>query len=173
MDPNEYTGKDWDELLQAMNPRDIKRTLKAAYRRVGKMIADIARSDLASSGLRHGNKMKGNIRVYVYSRGGGFKVTVKPHGKQGYYKRSQDGKEKPIAMWAEEGTTERHLRHGNHVYPIGNGQYRTMKSDWTGSMRGYHFMIHANVMAEPIIDKNIQPEIEKAVYERLKKIGWK
>lgn len=170
---NEYTGREWDDLLRAMSPRNIKKTLKAAYRRIGKQIADIARSDLASSGLRHGNNMKRNIRVRVYPRGSGFMITVKPHGKQGYYKRSQDGAEKPVAMWAVEGTKERHTRHGNLVYPIGDGRYRTMKGNWTGSMPGYHFLTHANSQAEPIIDRNLQPEIEKAVYERLRKIGWK
>lgn len=171
--PAQYNGKDWDELLQAMNPRDIRKTLKTSYRRIGKMIADIARSDLASTSLRNASKMKRNIRVHVFSRGSGFMITTKPHGKSGYYKRSQDGKEKPVLMWAAEGTKERYVYRGNRVYPLGNGQFRTMKGNWTGSMPGYFFLRHANRMAESITDKNIQPEIEKAVYERLRKAGWR
>lgn len=170
--PADYKGKEWHELLNAMNARDIKRTLKAAYRRIGKQIADIARQDLASSGLRHGGKMKKNIRVRVYSRGGGFMITVKPHGKQGYYKRSQDGAEKPVVMWASEGTKDRYARHGKGIFPIGNGQYRTMKGNSTGQMSAYPFLRRAESQSKGIIEQGIVPEIEKAVEERLRKLGW-
>lgn len=168
----QYTGKEWDELLRAMSPRDIKRTLKTAYRRIANQIADIARGDLAGSGLRHGNKMKRSVRVRVYPRGSGFMITVKPHGKQGYYKRSQDGAEKPVAMWAVEGTKERYARHGRRVYPIGNGQYRTMKGNWTGRMQAYSFLDNARDRGPSIIEQGIKPEIEKAVEERARKLGW-
>jgi len=169
--PAEYKGKEWDELLRAMSPRDIKRTIKTAYRRVGKQIADIARSDLAGA-IRHGNKMKGNVRVRVYPRGSGFMVTVKPHGKQGYYKRSQDGKEKPVAMWAQDGTVERYTRHGNNVYKTADGQYFTMKGNYTGRMPRNDFLKRANDQAPAIIENGIRPELENAVYNRAKKLGW-
>lgn len=168
----QYTGKEWDELLMAMNPRDIKKTLKTAYRRIGKQIADIARSDLASSGLRHGNKMKSAVRVRVYPRGGGFMITVKPHGKQGYYKRSQDGKEKPVAMWAVEGTKERYARHGKGIFPVGNGQFRTMHGNYTGRMPDYNFLKNAESQGPGIIEGGLAPEIEKSVEERVRKLGW-
>lgn len=170
--PSEYQGKEWDELLRAMSPRDIKKTLKTSYRRIGKMIADIARNDLANSGLHNAVKMKRNIRVYAFSRGSGFMVTAKPHGKSGYYKRSQDGAEKPVAMWAAEGTKERHVNHGRHIYPVGNGQFRTMKGTWTGSMPGYYFLKRAGRMGESITDKNLQSEIKKAVFEHISKTSW-
>lgn len=163
MDPEKYEGKEWDELLKALNPRDIKKTLKAAYRRVGKQVADVARASLASSGLRNGSKMKRSIRVRVYPRGGGFMVTVKPHGRQGYYKRSQDGAEKPIAMWASEGTKERYLRKGKTFFSAHPSR---------GRMPAYNFMDEATRKAPSIIENGIAPEIEKSAEKRLMKVGW-
>lgn len=170
--PAQYNGKDWDELLQAMNPREIRKTLKTAYRRTANLIRDVARRSLASSGLRNASRMKNAIRVRVYSRGGGFMITVKPHGKSGYYKRSQDGKEKPVLMWAAGGTNERYVYRGNRVYPIGNGRFRTMKGNYVGKMPDYQILNEAERQGESIIDNNIQPELEKAVDERLRKAGW-
>lgn len=170
--PAAYEGKEWYELLKAMNARDIKRTLKTAYRRVGKQIADIARQDLASSGLRNGDKMKKNIRVRVYPRGGGFMITVKPHGKQGYYKRSQDGAGKPVVMWASEGTKDRYARHGKGVFPIGNGGFRTMHGNSTGRMPEYPFLRNAESQGKNIVEQGVVLDIEKAVWERLGKSGW-
>lgn len=171
--PAAYEGKEWDELLRAMDARDIKRTLKTAYRRVGKQIADIARQDLVSSGLRHGNKMKKNIRVRVYSRGGGFMITVKPHGKQGYYKRSQDGAEKPVVMWASDGTKERYQRDGGkRTYPLRKGGFRTMKGSWTGSMPEYPFLKRARYEGRSLIENAVGAIIESEVYDRARKLGW-
>lgn len=49
---------------------------------------------------------QGIVRVRVYPSG--FMITVKPHGKQEYYKRSKGGAEKPVAMLAVEGKKERY-----------------------------------------------------------------
>ncbi len=167
--PSEYQGKEWDELLRAMNPREIKRTLKSAYRRTANQIRDIARSSLVSSGLQNASKMKTGIRVRVYSRGGGFMITVKPHGKLGYYKRAQDGKEKPVLMWAAEGTADRYARHGGRIYPLGQGQFRTMKGNYLGKMPSYNILDEAERQAPGIIERNLGGEIEKSVSKWLEK----
>lgn len=169
MNPSEYTGKEWDDLLRAMSARDIKRALKTAYRRIGKQIADIARSDLASSGLRHGSKMKSSVRVHVYSRGGGFEVTVTPHGRQGYYKRSQDGQEKPVAMWANSGTVER--KHRKTLFPV-KGGFKNMKSGDVGRMPALNFLSNARNQAYPIIRRGMDDALNDAIEDRLRKAGW-
>lgn len=47
-----------------------------------------------------------------------------------------------------------------------------MKGNVTGRMPAYNFLDNADRQAEGIIDKNIQPELKKAVDKRLHKIGW-
>lgn len=83
MDPKDYTGKEWTELLKSLTPRQIRNSIRNAYRREANDIRKIAVQKLRSSGL----KVRGNssdwekgIRAYVYSRGGGFMVTVKARG---------------------------------------------------------------------------------------------
>lgn len=158
-DPRGYTGAEWGELLRAMSPRELRRTLRAAYRREGAKIAAIARRDLAGSGIRNGGRMGRGVRVRVYSRGGGFMVTVKPHGRSGYYTNSA-GRQKPVAMWAAEGTSERWRR--GWVY-----------SPPTGRMPSYHFMEAAEREAGGMVERDLGPEIELAAIRQAARKGWK
>ena len=169
--PADYKGKEWDELLNEMNAKDIKRTLRSTYRRIGKLAAQPARDALASA-IRHGSAMAKDIRVRVWSKGFGFSVTVKPHGKQGYYRRSQDGKEKPVAMWAQEGTTDRYERHGGKsVFKTADG-FKTMKGNWTGKMRGYHFLEASEKQGPAIVEREMFTALEIEAEKRLRKLGW-
>lgn len=156
-DPGSYDGREWTELLRAMRPRDVRASLKAAYRREGGKVAAMARARLAGSGLRNAGGMKRSVRVRVYSRGGGFMVTVKPHGQSGYYTNSA-GKRKPVAMWAEEGTRPR--------------SRRWWTGGFTGSMPGYHFMARAESDAAPMVERDLGGEVEAAVMRRAAKLGW-
>lgn len=163
INPAEYTGREWDELLRAMDGRQIRNTLKVSYRRIGRQVLAIARARLASSGLANAARMRSCVRLRVYSRGGGFMVTVRPHGKQGYYRRRQDGKEKPVVMWAEEGTKERYRRHGAIGY---------MANSRTGRMPAYHFLNGLEQRGYTIIETSLPPELKQAVYDRAAKLGW-
>lgn len=124
--PAPWSG--WCMLLQCFNKRDLKALLKGAYRKTGNEILAIARQRLMSSGIAHASKLKRGIRLRVYPRGGGFMITVKPHGKQGCHV-NRFGLEKPVLMWAEEGTKERMIWHlmsdGKRVVRIDEKFYRT------------------------------------------------
>ena len=63
--PQAYKGQEWDELLKAMNAKDVKRTLKATYRKVAGKVKAIVVQHLNASGLRVGNGMTRGIRVRV------------------------------------------------------------------------------------------------------------
>lgn len=156
-DPRNYDGREWSDLLRAMNARDVKASLKAAYRKEAGKVAQLARERLAGSGLRNAGRMKRNVRVRVYSRGGGFMVTVKPHGKSGYYTNSA-GKQKPVAMWAEEGTKPR--------------SRRTWTGGFTGAMPAYHFMRDTEDAAGTMVEKDLNSAVEQAVEARAAKLGW-
>ena len=116
--------------------------------------------------------MAKNIRVRVWTRDYGFSITVKPHGKQGYYKRSQDGKEKTVAMWAQEATVDRCERHGGKsVFKTADG-LKTMKGNWTGRMKGYHFLEESEKQGQALVEREISPELEKETEKWLRKLGW-
>ena len=76
-----------------------------------KEVLVIARGKLMQSGMAHASRLKKDIRLRVYPKGGGFMITVKQHGKQGYHV-NRFGLQKPVLMWAEEGTKVRYVRKG-------------------------------------------------------------
>ena len=127
MDPKDYTGKEWTDLLREMNGRQIKNSMKGGYRRVAKKVTAVAQRNL----MEHGPSVRGDmsdwlkgVRSWIYPKGNGFLITVMPRrGKRekGYHKNRHYGKtitrgagkgtvnnrKLPILMWAEDGTRER------------------------------------------------------------------
>lgn len=165
-----YTGQEWTDLLRAMDARQIKSSLKAAYRRCGNLIRNVAYTDLQSKSIRNASKMKRLIRVYVYPRGGGFMITVKPHGKQGYY-TNHAGFQKPVLMWAQDGTEEREPRRdAGFVARFNDGNFRPVKH--MGMERVYNFLKGAEQQGSGIIERELPSEIEHAAIKRMEKEGW-
>lgn len=170
-DPAQYKGEEWKELLQIFSARDIKASLKGAYRKTGNEILKIARQRLMSSGIAHASKLKKGIRLRVYSRGGGFMITVKPHGKQGYHV-NRFGLEKPVLMWAEEGTKVRYVRHeGGQKVQTSAGQWRTLGRR-RGQMPAYHFLEGVERQGVPVIEREMPQAIEDQVMKRAGKYGF-
>ncbi len=163
--------KAWNDLLRTFDRRELKRTLKDAYRRTGKKIASIAKMSVQAGGINDAGKLSRGVRVRVYPRGGGFMITVKPHGKQGFIK-TRRGVEKPVLMWAEEGTKSRQTRGGKNGYLIKTDEgYR-----WVGKNRGkmpaYHFLKEAEAQGAAIVEQEVGKEIEDATVRRAQKLGW-
>lgn len=193
MDPKDYTGKEWTDLLKEMNGRQIKNVMKQAYRRVGKKGEDIARRHLKTSGLGGDmNSLGRSIRTYVYSKGGGFLITVDARranksgkGEKSMYKTSR-GVKKPILMWAEDGTNPRQSggnvryvytgnvkwgsRHGK-AYKLRRKRVRSGGRD-RGKMPAYNFLKDSENEIAKMAENELQPEVEKAVLRAAKKAGW-
>lgn len=171
-DPSEYKGKEWGELLQVFNKRDLKASLKGAYRLTGNEILQIARQKLMSSGIAHASKLKKDIRLRVYPRGSGFMITVKPHGKAQGYHTNRFGLQKPVVMWAEEGTKVRYVRKG------GGQKVHTSDGKWVtlgrrrGQMPAYHFLDGIEDKGGPIIERDLTPAIESQVMKQAGKYGF-
>ena len=170
-DPGQYTGKEWDDLLKAFDKRDLRASLKGAYRSVGKEVLKMARGRLMQSGMAHASKLRKDIRLRVYPKGGGFMITVKPHGKQGYHV-NRFGLQKPVLMWAEEGTKVRYVRKGGgQVAQTGDGKWRTLGRR-RGQMPAYHFFDGVEAQGAPIIERDIGARLEEAVLKRARKMGY-
>lgn len=161
--PAPWSG--WCMLLQCFNKRDLKALLKGAYRKTGNEILAIARQRLMSSGIAHASKLKRGIRLRVYPRGGGFMITVKPHGKQGYHV-NRFGLEKPVLMWVEEGTKGRYVRHGGgQRTKISDGHWRTLGRR-KGQMPAYRFLDGVESQGVPVIEREMPQAIEDQVVRR-------
>ena len=192
MDPKDYTGKEWTDLLREMNAKQIKNSMKQAYRRVGKKGEDIARRHLNSSGLGGDMKSLGrSIRTHVYSKGGGFLITVNARrasksgrGEKSMYKTAR-GEKKPILMWAEDGTEKRqsggnvsYVFTGNTKWGSRHGKAYKLKRKSVrsggrnrGQMPAYHFLRDSEGEITKMAENELQPEVEKAVMRVAKKAG--
>ena len=161
MDPKQYDGKEWHQLLTLMTSKEIKKSIKGAYRRIGNNARKIAVDKLNSSGIHSTPGLEKSLRLYVYSRGGGFMLTTKvaKNGK-GIYTNHR-GIKKPVLMWAAEGTKKRHTK----------SRFFSRKGHSTGSMRKYGFMDSATVESYKLVESNLQKEIELSVDKIAKKAG--
>lgn len=193
MNPKDYTGKEWGALLQQMNPRQLRNAVKSAYRKIAKKNIEVAKGYLGASGLGGDMVALGKtIRPWIYSRGGGFLITVNARrgkangkGEKGMYKTSR-GAKKPILMWAEDGTEERQSggnvsyvytgnvkwgsRHGN-AYKLRKKKVRSGGRK-RGKMPAYKFLEKAEAEMTRVTEESLMPEVEAAVYNAAKKAGF-
>lgn len=157
-----YDGKEFREALKALDVREYRKVMKKSFRTEGRKVRKIVERYAKSSGLRHGANVGRTVRVRVYPKPYGFMITTKPHGKQGYYKRSQDGKEKPVAMWADSGTVKRTLRHGR-IFGFGG------KS--TGRMKALNFTGKATKEAYDLVTADMLSVIEETANKKIEEIN--
>lgn len=79
-DPGQYKGKEWQDLLRVFDKRDLRVAMKGAYRKVGNEVLKVARQKLMQSGMAHASKLKKDISLRVYPKGGGFMVDARARG---------------------------------------------------------------------------------------------
>ena len=175
MDPSAYNGKEWTELLRQMTPRQIRNSLKRAYRAEAKKAREMAVRSLRS----RGPEVRGNardwdngVRSHIYSRGGGFLLTVKPRkaGKGGKGEKSMHtnrrGITKPVLLWAEEGTRQRATRSSSRFAA------RKRKGHPTGRMPAYGFLAAAEGEIGRMVEADLGKEVRVAVEKVAKKCGF-
>lgn len=172
-----FEGKEFTDVLRALNARQLKLTLKSAYRKEGnkvkKIVEQIASVATASGGphsgstLRHGGKVGASAKVRVYSRGGGFMVDARAHGARGAQYTTSSGKIKPVLMWATEGTAVRGRKNWggkDHGHTRRKGAYR-------GRMPKYDIIDRAEAQSVAFVEKDLESEIEAAAWRRAQKLG--
>lgn len=171
MDPKDYTGKEWSELARQLTPRQLRNSVKRAYRREAAKARAIAVQQLRSSGMSaEGDKkdLERSIRQRVYSRGGGFMVTVKAKSSgdktQGMH-RNRYGKLKPVLVFAEDGTVSRKTKTKTRIFT------RIRKGHPTGSMPKFGILDKSTAGMFRSVETGLFPEVEAAVIKSARKSG--
>ncbi len=152
-----------DNFVERLTVRQMRNALKKGYRKVAAVSRKTARASLRARGPQviKGNKRDwaAGIRTEIYSRGGGYTLTEygRKRGDKGMH-RNRRGLLKPVLQWAELGTKDRKTKHG--------GFFR-------GKMPAYGFMtaVEDKVIADA--ERDLCPEVEKAVDEAAAKAGLK
>jgi hypothetical protein len=173
----EYLG-----LLNELSPRELRKALKQSYRRVGNMARQVAVNNLNTSGLKvQGNKRdwEKGIRLYNYSKGGGFMVTIKPvkagrgeksmHANRYYGKMRSDGttnlRKLPILMWQEDGTGMRKTKTKRLSLT------RRRKGHNTGRLSAVHFLQRSEPEMTNIVESEELKELDAALERVARKSG--
>lgn len=175
MNPKNYTGKEWTQLAKELTPRQMRNALKHSYRSESKKALIIARRYLHASGMNvkgnHADWAKG-IRSYIYSKGGGFLLTVKARsanskgrGEKSMHKNSK-GFKKPVLMWAEDGTQRRFSKSSSWKRKVRTGGI------YRGRMPAYGFLDRATPEMFRTVEADLGVDVGKAVEKVAKKCGF-
>ena len=176
-DKRPYEGKVFTDVLRAMDARQLKLTLKSAYRKEGrkvkKIVEQVAASATASSGphagstLRHGAAVGASAKVFVYRQGGGFMVDARARGRRGAQYVNSAGATKPVLMWATEGTAVR----GRTNWNGNDNGHKRRRGAYRGRMPRYDIIDRAEAMSVSFVEADLQGEIEAATWRRARKMG--
>lgn len=190
----EFNGKELDELMQRLKTSELRKGLKAGYRKTARMARKVALEYLHRSDLQvKGNKadLDKGLRAYIYSKGGGFMLTVKARranksgkGEKGMHE-NRKGKKKPVLMWAEDGTQPRKAkgdfkyewsgnwklwsRHGGKYKPKKKRKYTSGQD--RGKMPAYEFLAKATPEAFRVVEQELSNQIKEGVEKVARKSG--
>ena len=105
--------KPFADVYKALDMKSQRKAMRSAMRREGNRLKKAAVSNLEQSGIGQGAKRSLSSGIYVRTYpdryGLGFMVSVKPHGKRKGIHLNRQNLEKPVLMWAEDGTRLRHV----------------------------------------------------------------
>jgi hypothetical protein len=185
--------KPLDQLMKELTPRELRKGLKAGYRQTAKKARKVALRYLHASSLQvKGNKgdLDKGLRAYIYSKGGGFLLTVNARratksgkGEKGMHE-NRYGKKKPVLMWAEDGTQKR--QRGGRTFTVrGNLIYGSQRSERlryykirkrvdgvnTGAMPAYSFLDKATPEVTKVVEAELSTQIKESVEKVARKSG--
>ena len=127
----------------------------------------IDRDKLAQSGMAHASKLKKDISLRVYPKGGGFMVDARARGRRGAQYVNSAGATKPVLMWATEGTAVR----GRTNWDGKDNGHKRRRGAYRGRMPRYDIIDRAEAMSVSFVETDLQGEIEAATWRRAKKMG--
>lgn len=168
MTAGEEISKEFRALAKAMTPRQLRNSLKRAYRAEAKKIRGMALQSFRAANVDvRGNRqdIEKGIRTRIFPRGGGFMLTLKPHKSNGagvhenrHYGRT--GKKWPVLMWLEDGTKMRK-----------RGTRRSKRGHSTGRVHALGFIKGKREEMNRAFEADMAKELETAVEKVARKHG--
>lgn len=176
------------DVYKALDMKDQRKAMRSAMRREGNRIRKEAVANLASSPAgKHSRSIGAGtqrslsngiyVRTYPDRYGLGFMVSVKPHGKRKGIHLNRQGKEKPVLMWAEDGTRMR--RSGRRISSfMGRSRFTGRKIRQylrgganRGKMDSYGFLAKTEAQVEGTTENNLFDTFQKNVERAATKHG--
>lgn len=173
--------KPFASIYKALAPKDQRKAMRSAMRREGNRLKKAAVSNLAQSGIGQGTKRSLSSGIYVRTYpdryGLGFMVSVKPHGGRKGVHLNRQNKEKPVLMWAEDGTRLRHV--GRRISSFfGKSRFTGKKvrqyrrgGASRGKMKRYAFLAKTEQQTADSVETNLFASLQKNVERAARKQG--
>lgn len=157
--------------LAELEPKRRLQAIKGGIRKTGNKVRKKAVSNLRSSGIHSGRDLEKGVRLVVYKKkAAGFRVTVgtkKASGRkkaQGYHTNKR-GLQKPVLIWWESGTRDRHTKSKTRVFT------RKKKGHYTGRIRARRFMEQTLEQTRGTVTEDMHTMIRESVQKVIKKYG--
>lgn len=169
------------DVYKALNVKDQRKALRSSMRKEGNRLKKIAVSNLSQSGIGQGTRRSLSSGIYVRTYpdryGLGFMVSVKPHGKRKGIHLNRQNREKPVLMWAEDGT--RFRRVGRRVASFfGKSRFTGKKvrqylrgGASRGKMQRYAFLAKTEQQTGDSVETNLFENLQKNVEKAARKQG--
>ena len=168
IDNGKMSEEKFRNLLRALDARELRLLLKDAYRAEGAKVKGMIARRAGNIGIRDGEKMaRRSLRVFAYTKGGGFMVSANPRNKQGYYMTRQDRK-KPQDRWRLGHPVGMFLNSGSWK----SGRRQTKKGWNRGRLYGYHFVENGERDALEMVRRDLMEELERKLRQRIGKRGF-
>lgn len=161
----EYDDEQLQRMFAELDPKRRNQALRGAFRMEANKLRKAAVSSLRSKMNSNADLEKG-VRALVFKQQLGFRVTVGTVNRKsrrtgdiqtkGYHK-NRFGLEKPVLIWAEDGTAQRRAKN--------------RKGANRGRMPRYGFIVEARNQVEPTVTKDIQENLRAYTVKVAKKYG--
>lgn len=178
----EYDDAQLRELFAQMDEKQRSKAMKSAFRATANLLRRSAISNLRAD-LHSGRDLERGVRALVFKQKLGFRVTVgtvlrkskdrtRIVTKKGFH-LNRAGLEKPVLIWAEDGTKERRLKgsRGSHRTKTGFRKRYLFNGAYRGRMPAFQFIVKANRQVGPQINQTLQESFRASVEKTAKKYG--
>lgn len=185
----EYDDSQLRRLFAEMDEKQRAKAMKSAFRTTAGRLKLAAQQHVKSS-IRSDKDLLRGVRALVFKQKLGFRVTVGTvikraknrmgwvgvagfHKTRQYLKNPNKYSEKPVLIWAEDGTKERRLKggRGSHQTKRGFRKRYLFNGAFRGRMSAYQFIVKANRQVGPQINQTLQENFRKSVEKTAKKYG--
>jgi len=173
-----YDDSQLMKMLEMLSPQERKKAIKAAFRKMGMKVRDIARSNLRLSMPGANKNVEKGIRVVVYRNKLGFRVTVGTKKSRVNYKGAtgkalteakKKEREKIVPLWAEGGTENRVTATSGQRFGI---RWKSRgRGHRTGRMKPYLFMEKTKGEALEQTGDTAEKEIIEQIFKVAVKYG--
>lgn len=176
-----YDDSNLRQLFNELEPKRRLQAIKGGFKRVANQVRKTAINNLRSSGLRTDKDLERGVRAIVFKRAAGFRVTIGTKKAKKYkYNRMWDGmhvnrrgEEKPILIWAEEGTKQRRTKGNSDPKSRRRRAYRLRAAHSTGRMRRYGFMAQTLSGVRDTVTDDVHNMVIDNIHKVAKKYGCK